>query len=479
MSKKNILPVILCGGKGSRLWPLSRESYPKQFLPLLANEKDSLMQKTIKRISNLNQIDDPLLICNEEHRFIVKDQLDQIGVNAKKIILEPCQRNTAPAIIISALYALENNEDPNLLVLAADHEIKNSQLFLETIENGLNYSNNGCLVTFGIVPNSPETGFGYIEADEYISPKSKEGAKIRRFIEKPDENKAKKLIKDKKFFWNSGIFCFKASSIISEFEKYNPDLLNCGKEALSKSFQDLSFQRLDKKTFCNCQDISIDHALMENTNLGVVLPLNVGWDDIGSWKSLRNLEEKNFDGNVIIGNAISKSSKNCYLRSESRLIVGLGIENLIVVETNDAVLIANPEYGQEVKNIIYELEKLGHDEGKFHKKVFRPWGSYLTISEGLNFQVKKIEVNIGGSLSLQLHHHRSEHWIVVNGTALVEINGEKKVLKENESTYIPLGSKHRLSNPGEIPLILIEVQSGSYIGEDDIIRFDDIYGRSI
>ena len=286
------------------------------------------------------------------------------------------------------------------------------------------------------------------------------------------------LIQDKRFFWNSGMFCFKASSILKEFEKYNPELIKNCKLALENSSKDLIFQRLKKNYYFNCQNISIDNAVMEKTKIGMILPLNVGWNDIGSWNSLRDLEEKNLDGNVVIGKAIAKSSKNCYLRSESRLIVGIGIENLIIVETNDAVLIANPNYSQEVKNIISELEKIGFSEGKSHKKVFRPWGNYLTISEGLTFQVKKIEVNVGESLSLQLHNHRSEHWIVVNGTALIEINGSKKILNKNESTYIPLGSKHRLSNHGDILLTIIEVQSGSYVGEDDIIRFEDKYGRS-
>ena len=477
MRTNHILPVILCGGKGTRLWPLSRESYPKQFLSLVANGNDTLMQKTIKRISNLEDLDDPLIICNEEHRFIVKEQLDQIKVNPRTIFLEPLQRNTAPAIAISALFSFANDEDPHLLVLAADHEINDSDKFQRTIKKGLEYSNEGYLVTFGIVPTSPETGYGYIEASEDIDIESINGSKIKRFIEKPDEIKAKELIKDKRFLWNSGMFCFKASTILRELKEYNPKLLELCKSSLEKSHKDLSFQRLDTLNFENCENISIDHAVMEKTNLGVVLPLNAGWNDIGSWKSLRDIEKKDSDGNVIVGNVLSKFSKSCYLRSESRLIVGLGIENLIVVETNDAVLIANPSYGQEVKKIIDELERIGCAEGKSHKKVFRPWGNYMSISDGLSFQVKRIEVNVGQSLSLQLHHHRSEHWIVVNGTALVEINGEKKVLKENESTFIPLGSKHRLSNPGKVPLVLIEVQSGSYLGEDDIVRFDDKYGR--
>jgi len=478
MKSNKILPVILCGGKGSRLWPLSRESFPKQFLPLISNEKYSLLQKTIKRISSLNNLDKPLLFCNEEHRFLIKDQLEQINIRTKSIFLEPYAKNTAPAIATAALYALSNNEDPHLLVLAADHEIKNTKIFLKTIQESINYSKKGDLVTFGIVPTSPETGFGYIEANNFLNPESTNAERIRRFIEKPDKNKAEELIKDKRFFWNSGMFCFKASSIIKEFEKYNPELIKNCKLALRNSHQDLIFQRLDKNYYGNCENISIDHAVMEKTKLGMILPLNVGWNDIGSWNSLRDLEEKNSEGNVLIGRTLAKFSRNCYLRSEGRLIVGLGIDNLIVIETNDAVLIANPNYSQEVKNIISELEKIGFPESKSHKKVFRPWGNYLTISEGSNFQVKKIEVNAGESLSLQLHNYRSEHWIVVSGTALVEVNGRKNILKENESTYIPLGSKHRLSNQGDATLTIIEVQSGSYVGEDDIIRFEDKYGRS-
>ncbi len=478
MIKRKILPVILCGGKGSRLWPLSRETLPKQFLRLFADEKYTLMQKTIKRIANLDYLDDPLLICNNDHRFIVKEQLDEIQVRAKSIFLEPCQRNTAPAIAIAALYAKANNEDPHLLVLASDHEIKDSIKFLNTIRNGISYSENGYLVTFGITPTSPETGFGYIEAAEYLDQDSTNGSKIRKFIEKPNKNKAIEFFNDKRFFWNSGMFCFKASSILKELKRYNPELLENCKLSFKNSYPDLSFQRLDEKKFENCLDISIDHAVMEKTELGIVLPLNVGWNDIGSWKSLRDLEKKNYDQNVILGNVLSKFSKNCYLRSESRLIVGLGIENLIVVETNDAILIANPSYSQEVKYILNELEKKGLCEGKAHKKVYRPWGNYFTISEGKNYQVKRIEVKVGGSLSLQLHNHRSEHWIVVNGTALVEINEKKNILRENQSIYIPQGSKHRLTNSGENTLTLIEVQSGTYLAEDDIIRFDDIYGRS-
>ena len=479
MNKDKILPVVLCGGKGSRLWPLSRESFPKQFLTVLSGEDDSLMQKTIKRILKLDNVEAPLLVCNHEHRFIVRDQLDNIKVKAKSIFLEPYGRNTAPAIAIAALNSIENNEDPHLLVLAADHFIADNDQFLKVVEESICYSDKGFLVTFGVTPTNPETGFGYIEASENIKNRNIKGSKIKRFIEKPDSIRAKELIKDERFFWNSGMFCFKASSIVREIQKYNSELLDNCKLALRNSYADLDFQKLDKKTFSQCKNISIDHAVMEKTKLGVVIPLNVGWSDIGSWNSIRNLEDKNKDNNVILGNIVTKFSRNCYLRSESRLVVALGVENLIVVETNDAVLIANPLYGQEIKSILNELEKIGLTEGNTHKKKYRPWGNYLTISEGETFQVKKIEVNVGESLSLQLHRHRSEHWIVVKGLALVEINDHKNLLRENESTYIPLGSKHRLSNAGEDPLVIIEVQSGTYLGEDDIVRFEDKYGRNV
>ena len=477
MNYPKILPIILCGGSGSRLWPLSRESFPKQYLSINSNDGKTFLQKTQERLNGLDNVEDPIIICNESHRFIVAEQLRAINVSPKKIILEPCGRNTAPAIAIAALNAIENNDDPHLLVLAADHVIKDTDQFLKVIEDAISYSDKGFLVTFGVTPTNPETGFGYIEANENINYESVKGSKIKRFIEKPDLKRAKELIKDNRFFWNSGMFCFKASSIVKEMQKFNSELLENCKLALRNSYPDLDFQKLDDKTFSQCQNISIDNAVMEKTKLGIVIPLNVGWSDIGSWKSLRDLEEKNEDNNVILGNVLPKLSKNCYLRSESRLVVTLGLDNLIVVETNDAVLIANPEYGQEVKRIITELEKMGLTEGNTHKKKYRPWGNYLTISEGKSFQVKKIEVNIGESLSLQLHNHRSEHWIVVKGIAKVELNNKTFFLSENQSTFIPLGSRHRLSNPGKIHLTLIEIQSGDYIGEDDIVRFKDDYGR--
>ena len=477
MRKDVILPVILCGGSGSRLWPLSRESFPKQYLSLIKNSKYSLLQKTIKRIINVKNIVPPLLVCNEEHRFIVLDQLNQIDVKPSGIILEPFGRNTAPAITIAALKALQGYKNPKLLVLAADHEIKNNNEFIKTIERGLHYANLDFLVTFGIVPTSPETGYGYIEVEDDFFTNTKKGYPIKRFVEKPNFKTAKKFISEKRYLWNSGMFLFKAKEILNEINKYNLDLKKACSESLENATKDLSFLRLEESSFKKAKDISIDIAVMEKTNSSIVLPLNVGWSDIGSWKSIWEIEDKDSEKNVEIGKVFLNNSKNCYIRSESRLVVGIDLEDLIIIETNDAILITKSNADQKVKNVLNKLKENNFSESITHKKIYRPWGNYLSLAESNNWQVKRIEVNLGGSLSLQLHRKRSEHWIVVKGSALVEIDERKFILEENQSTYIPLGSKHRLSNNGNETLVLIEVQSGTYLGEDDIIRFKDIYGR--
>ena len=471
----NIVPVIMCGGTGSRLWPLSRESFPKQYLSITKNSKYTLLQKTLKRILSIQKISKPILICNEEHRFIVLDQLDQIGVIPEDIILEPCGKNTAPAIAIAAL-KIENNEDI-LLVLAADHEIKNEDKFLEAIEVAKKSAENDLLVTFGVVPTHPETGYGYIEVENQFKTEVLQSIPIKSFLEKPNKEKALKFISQKRFLWNSGMFLFKAKIIIEEIQKFNPNLLELCKKSLVNSKNDLAFLRLEESNFTKCPNISIDVAIMEKTKSSVVIPLDVGWSDIGSWGSIWEIEKKDEANNVSLGQTLIQDGKNCYLRSSSRLLVGLGIRNLIVIETSDAVLIADKGKDQEVKNVIKELKNRNFDEGTTHREIFRPWGGFLSISQGDNWQVKKIEVKVGASLSLQLHKHRSEHWVVVNGEAFVEIDEKKFILKKNESTYIPKNSKHRLSNKGNVPLILIEVQSGEYLGEDDIIRFEDYYGR--
>ena len=477
MRKDVIIPVILCGGSGSRLWPLSRESFPKQYLSLIKNSKFSLLQNTIRRIKGINNILPPILICNEEHRFIALDQLNQINIEPTAIILEPVGRNTAPAIAVAALKAIKDYQNAKLLVLAADHEIKNKEAFIHAIENGVHYSNLDFLVTFGIVPTRPETGYGYIEVEDYNPSNFSNGYSIKRFVEKPNLETAKRFLSEKRFLWNSGMFLFKAETILNEINKYNPNLKKICSKSLENSKKDLVFTRLEESSFKKAINISIDMAVMEKTKSSIVMPLNVGWSDIGSWKSIWEIEDKDSKENVSIGKVFLKNTNNCYVRSEKRLVVGLGLDDLIIVETRDAILITKSNADQDVKNVLNDLKENSFSESKTHKKKYRPWGNYLSLAESENWQVKRIEVNVKGALSLQLHRKRSEHWIVVKGTALVEIDEKKFILEENQSTYIPLGSKHRLSNNGNEKLILIEVQSGIYLGEDDIIRFKDIYGR--
>ena len=477
MKTAPIMPVIMCGGTGSRLWPLSRESFPKQYLSLNSKDYKSLLQNTLERLQGIDNLESPLVICNEEHRFIVAEQLRGIDINPSKILLEPFGRNTAPAITMAALIALKNNNESNLLILSSDHEIKNKEKFLQIIKLGFDYANKGRLVTFGVVPKTPETGYGYIKARQELDLKNIIGTEIEEFIEKPNLPKAKELIKDKKYTWNSGIFLFKAKTILNEVSKFAPDVISICNESLKNISSDMGFQRLNKDIFFKCPNISIDVAVMEKTKLGTVLPLDADWSDIGSWNSVWKTSTKNTNNNFIKGNVVEQDTYGCYLRSESRLITAIGLKNLIIVETNDAILVADQEASEKVKDVVQYLKNHNYPESIEHKKIYRPWGNYTKINEGDRWKVKKIFVKPGEKLSLQLHHHRAEHWIVVNGTAAVEVDDEKLTLYENQSTYIPLGSKHRLSNPGKSPLILIEVQSGSYLGEDDIKRFEDSYGR--
>ncbi len=403
----------------------------------------------------------------------------EINIKPNKILLEPSGKNTAPAIALSALIAIEIEKDPILLVLSSDHQIKNNDKFIEVIKKGIKYANNDKIVTFGIVPHSPETGYGYIKAEKEFNFAKIEGQNISEFTEKPDREKALEFIKDRRYTWNSGMFLFKAKKILDEFNNFSPDILNSCKKSIQNSTSDLDFQRLNKIDFDQCQSISFDVAIMEKTTSGIVIPLDAGWNDIGSWESIWDDGKKDKNNNLIEGNNIFiESSKDCYLRSEDKVIVGIGLENLVIVDTNDALLISDKNQTQKVKDMVNILKKKGISSGDNHQKIYRPWGHYVSIVEKSRWQVKLICVKPGERLSLQMHHHRSEHWIVVDGTAEVEINGTINILTENESTYIPLGSKHRLTNPGKIPLIIIEVQSGSYVGEDDIVRFKDIYGRS-
>ncbi|MCP9790107.1 mannose-1-phosphate guanylyltransferase/mannose-6-phosphate isomerase [Cyanobium sp. Maggiore-St4-Cus] len=472
-----LVPVILCGGTGTRLWPLSRASYPKQYWPLASTGEDTLLQQTQQRLAGLPGLGAPLLICNEDHRFIVAEQLRQIGVEPQAILLEPVGRNTAPAVAVAALQATAHGEDPLLLVLAADHVIRDAATFRATVTAGMAAAEAGQLVTFGIVPTAPETGYGYIEAAQSLLG-ANEPVPIARFVEKPDRATAEQFLATGRFTWNSGMFLFKASAILAELERLAPEVVSACRSSLEHDSADLDFLRLEREAFASCPSVALDVAVMERTDRGAVLPLEAGWSDVGSWSALWETADQDSDGNVLRGRVISEGSSNCYLRSEHRLVVGLGVEDLVVVETDDVVLVAHRDRAQEVKAIVGRLEREGAPESKAHRKIYRPWGSYDGVTEGERWQVKRIVVNPGASLSLQMHHHRAEHWIVVQGTAVVEKDGGRELVGENQSTYIPLGCRHRLSNPGKIPVELIEVQSGPYLGEDDIVRFEDRYGRS-
>tara|TARA_B100001989_G_C24548553_1_gene472623 strand:- start:150 stop:1616 length:1467 start_codon:yes stop_codon:yes gene_type:complete len=475
--KTKVIPVIISGGIGSRLWPLSRPSYPKQYLNLDNNKNNyTLLQNTYLRLLGLKNLEPPLIICNEEHRFIAAEQMRIININPKSIILEPFGRNTAPAIALAALSLEKVEDDPILLILPADHKIVDINEFKNTIEEGLKFAENGRLVTFGVTPTSPETGYGYIESEDEISNKNKSSS-IKRFIEKPNKAVAEKLIEKNNYTWNSGIFLFKSSTIIEELNKYDSRIIDICKKSLHESNKDLNFQRINKKIFQDCPKISIDNAVMEKTKVGTVLKLNAGWNDLGNWKSLWEEKDNKPNNNFLIGKTHIKDVKNTFIRSEGRLVVGLGLENLFIVETEDSVLVANKDCINSIKDLVKELEKRNFEEINENKKTHRPWGFFINILKEKNWQVKRLEINPNESISLQKHCFRSEHWVVVKGEAKVEINDEISFLKKDESIYVPCGSKHRVSNSGLNSLTIIEVQSGSYLGEDDIIRFEDKYKR--
>ena len=467
-----ILPVIMSGGSGSRLWPLSRQLNPKQFLPL-ANDL-SMLQVTIQRLRGL-ETTSPILICNEQHRFLAAEQLRQLGLEKANIVLEPVGRNTAPAIALAALQAFNKSEDPILLVLAADHLIKDVDAFQSCIQTALPLAQDGKLVTFGIVPTHAETGYGYIEqgADVGIG-----GFRVNRFVEKPDLVTAQEYLASGSYFWNSGMFMFRASRYLEELETFRPDILAACRAALAGGSQDMHFTRVDEAAFAACPDDSVDYAVMEKTADAVMVPLDAGWSDIGSWTALWDVSDKDQQGNVFKGDVLNQQSRNTYVHADSRLVATVGLDDLVIVETKDAVLVAHKDHVQDVKKIVEQLKNGSRTEHINHREVYRPWGVYDSVDNGHRYQVKRITVKPGAKLSVQMHHHRAEHWIVVSGTARVT-NGEKTYLVcENESTYIPIGQIHALENPGVIPLELIEVQSGSYLGEDDIVRFEDKYGRT-
>ena len=466
-----MIPVILSGGSGTRLWPASRSQYPKQFLPLV--EETTLLQETLLRLQNSAASADSIIVCNNDHRFMVAEQLRAIGKPPSAILLEPAARNTAPAVALAALQAVQGHDDPVLLVLPADHVIQQNVVFHEAIVAAEKAARDNKLVTFGIVPTHAETGYGYIRASGKGSLRP-----VVEFVEKPDAKTAKAYLASGEYFWNSGMFAFRASVFLEELEKFAPDMLTACREAMENAAHDLDFIRVDQEAFARCPEDSIDYAVMEKTDKAVVIPLSAGWSDVGSWQALWDIAEKDAGGNACKGDVLVEDSYNNYIQSEQKLIATLGVNNLVIVESDDAILVADKNQVQDVKKLVNRLKAVERSETRLHRKVYRPWGYYDSVDSGERFQVKRIVVNPGQQLSLQMHHHRAEHWIVVSGTALVTRGEEELLLSENESTYIPLGVKHRLENPGNIPLEMIEVQSGSYLGEDDIVRFEDTYGRS-
>ena len=465
-----ITPVILSGGSGTRMWPLSRGMHPKQFLSLVSDE--SMLQATVTRLTGLD-VSAPLIVSNQEHRFLVAEQIRSIGVKPLGILLEPVGRNTAPAVAVAALRAQQGNADAIILVLPADHVIQNITAFHQAVCQAALVAANGKLVTFGIVPTAPETGYGYIRGGA----QSGDAFEVAEFVEKPDLATAEHYVRQG-YFWNSGMFIFKASRFIEELQKYAPEMLDACTKALDGAKTDLDFIRLDTDSFISCPENSIDYAVMEKTDSAMVIPLDVGWSDVGSWSALWEVLPKDEFNNAIFGDVIIHDTKGSYLHSENKLVAAVGVEDLVIVETDDAVMVAPKNRVQEVKEIVNKLKSQGRSEANWHRKVYRPWGYYDSVDEGDRHQAKRICVYPGAKLSLQMHHHRAEHWIVVKGTALVTKGEEKMLLSENESTYIPLGVVHCLENPGVIPLEMIEVQSGSYLGEDDIVRFEDRYGRT-
>lgn len=464
-----ITPVILAGGSGTRLWPLSRAGHPKQFLAL--NGSKTMLQQTVERLSGLTMTES-IIICNEEHRFFVAEQMREIDALGK-IILEPEGRNTAPAIALASL--LEKENDPLLLVLAADHIIADQQAFTEAVMKAVPLAEAGKLVTFGIVPTEPHTGYGYIEASASLA----DAYEVSAFKEKPDRDTASHYLADGGYYWNSGMFLFKASCYLQELQNCRPDIAETCQKAIENVSSDLDFIRVDTETFKSCPNESIDYAVMEKTNDAVVVPMSAGWNDIGSWSSLWDASEKDDLGNAISGDVMLLDTKNSFVRADGKLVALVGLDEVVVVSTKDATLVSHKDRVQDAKMIAAQLKKEGRTEWELHREVYRPWGKYDSLDHGDRYQVKRITVKPGGKLSVQMHHHRAEHWVVVSGTASVTIGDETFLLSENESTYIPIRVIHSLENPGTVPLEIIEIQSGEYLGEDDIVRFDDRYGRAL
>jgi mannose-1-phosphate guanylyltransferase len=466
-----ILPIIMAGGSGTRLWPFSRQLFPKQFLTL--NGGYSMLQNTAVRLAGIEH-QAPMVICNEEHRFAVAEQFRANNIANSGIILEPVGRNTAPAIALAAFKAIKGGDDPLLLVLAADHVIKNAAAFCQAVTRAVEHANNGKLVTFGIVPTAPETGYGYIKSGCLID---EMGFSVAKFVEKPNLANAQHYMQSGEYYWNSGMFLFKASTYLAELKTHCPEIYNACENAIAHTQTDADFVRIDKVAFETCPDDSIDYAVMEKTSLAVVVPMDCGWSDVGSWSALWDIEDKDDNNNALKGDVIAFNTSNSYVNAQEKLVAVIGVDDLVVVETKDAILVSKKSEVQHVKKVVEHLKANERPEFKLHREVHRPWGKYDSVDSSDRFQVKRITVKPGAKLSVQMHHHRAEHWIVVAGTAKVT-NGDKDILlTENQSTYIPIGVIHALENPGKVDLELIEVQSGSYLGEDDIVRFEDKYGR--
>jgi mannose-1-phosphate guanylyltransferase/mannose-6-phosphate isomerase len=469
-----IHPVILSGGAGSRLWPLSRRLYPKQLLPLAGAH--TMIQDTAERFKG-EGFAPPIVICNQDHRFLIAEQLRERGVQDARIVLEPVGRNTAPAAAVAALLSARTDPDAVVLLVPSDHVIRDVAAFRNAVGAALPAARKGALVTFGIKPSAPETGYGYIARGEPLAGAS--GCfRVERFVEKPDRPTAERYLATGQHFWNSGMFLFSAKAFLAEMKRLEPEMLAACEAAVAKGRGDMDFYRLDEASFESSPAQSIDYAIMEKAANAAVVPVDMGWSDVGSWQSLWDITAKNEAGNATQGDVLLERVQNSYLRSDGPLVAAVGVEDLVVVATTDAVLVAHRDATQDVKRVVDELEKAGREHHVQHRKVYRPWGSYESIDTGERFQVKRIVVNPGAKLSLQMHHHRAEHWVVVSGTARVVCGEKEFLLQENESTFIPLGTKHRLENPGKVPLHLIEVQSGTYLGEDDIVRFEDTYGRT-
>lgn len=475
----NIHPVILSGGSGTRLWPLSRANYPKQLLPLVG--KETMLQATLARAAALLNAQAPILVCNAEHRFLIQEQCEAINIKPEAIYLESVGRSTAPAIALAAFHLAQADENAMMLVLPADHVIDDQASFAQAVETAVVAAQEGYLVTFGVAPNAPETGYGYIKVGEAISfatPALLTVYQVQSFFEKPDRETAEEYLRAGGYIWNSGMFVFTAKLYLQELQRHRPDIFTAIQKAWLEKATDLGFIRPCKDAFAVCPSDSIDYAVMQVTDRAVVVPVQFGWSDVGSWDSLWRIAPKDVDGNVISGDTLILDTKNSYIRAESRLVSVIGLDDIIVIETADAVLVMHKSKTQQLKSVIEHFEANQRKEHLEHLRIHRPWGWYEGIDKGERFQVKRIMVKPGEKLSLQMHHHRAEHWIVVSGTAKVIVENKETLFAENQSTYIPVGKPHRLENPGKIPLHLIEVQSGAYLGEDDIVRFEDSYGRT-